>query len=255
MDRVRVRVDDGLYLLVEEDADLAEVLGEVDLGAPGLDLEAHAGVLFVSTIDEEQEFVDLEIRRLAEAPDGLLDELAKSWGPWHLGQIHGDTPLDIQTIEREPVCQVTRSPGSYDVALFGRVDEHGAENHLMLVWPDAFDDRASEPAFSDDRRPRDATQTIGSRAKPVTTIDDDQVRVTTWTFAGPGASTGQHVHEHDYVVVPVTGGTFRVTMADGSLRELSQEAGVPYRGAAGTAHEVVNGGDGPAVFVEVELKW
>jgi quercetin dioxygenase-like cupin family protein len=93
-----------------------------------------------------------------------------------------------------------------------------------------------------------------SAAEAVTTVDDDQVRVTTWTFPEAGASTGTHVHEHDYVVVPVTGGTFRVTMADGSLRELRQDAGVPYRGVAGTAHEVSNGGDGPAVFVEAELK-
>jgi quercetin dioxygenase-like cupin family protein len=92
-----------------------------------------------------------------------------------------------------------------------------------------------------------------SEAESVTSIDDGRIRVTTWTFPDVGASTGPHVHEHDYVVVPVTGGTFVVTGADGAVRELSQYAGLPYQGAAGTAHEVVNGGDGTAVFVEVEL--
>jgi quercetin dioxygenase-like cupin family protein len=92
-----------------------------------------------------------------------------------------------------------------------------------------------------------------SEAESVTSIDDGRVRVTTWTFPDAGASTGQHVHEHDYVVVPVTGGTFLVTGADGKLREMDQQAGMAYRGAAGTAHEVASAGDRPAVFVEIEL--
>jgi quercetin dioxygenase-like cupin family protein len=85
-------------------------------------------------------------------------------------------------------------------------------------------------------------------------IDDERIRVTTWTFPEAGATTGPHVHEHDYVVVPVTGGTFVVTAADGERRELTQQAGVPYQGVTGTAHEVVNGTDSAAEFVEVELK-
>jgi len=31
-------------------------------------------------------------------------------------------------------------------------------------------------------------------------------------------------------------------------------AGEPYLGTAGTEHDVVNAGDRPAVFVEIELK-
>lgn len=93
-----------------------------------------------------------------------------------------------------------------------------------------------------------------SDAEPLTTIDDQRIRVTTWTFREAGASTGPHVHAHDYVVVPVTGGSFSVTGSDGALREMTQHAGMPYRGTAGTAHDVVaNGADGPAVFVEIEL--
>jgi len=40
---------------------------------------------------------------------------------------------------------------------------------------------------------------------PETVIDDERVRVTTWTFAADGDETGHHVHEYDYLVVPVTG--------------------------------------------------
>ena len=85
-------------------------------------------------------------------------------------------------------------------------------------------------------------------------IDDPDARVTTWHFERAGDATGPHVHEYDYVVVPVTGGTFTVTDADGSSREMIQRAGSPYRGSAGTRHDVASSSATTAVFVEVELK-
>jgi quercetin dioxygenase-like cupin family protein len=93
-----------------------------------------------------------------------------------------------------------------------------------------------------------------SDAKSTTTIDDERTRVTTWTFGAAGVSTGPHVHDYDYIVVPVTGGTFTVTDAEGAIHEMTQHAGAPYRGTAGTAHNVANGTDLPTVFVEIELK-
>ncbi len=47
-----------------------------------------------------------------------------------------------------------------------------------------------------------------SSAKSDMTIDNDRIRVTTWTFEAVGDSTGPHRHEHDYIVIPVTGGRF-----------------------------------------------
>jgi beta-alanine degradation protein BauB len=91
-------------------------------------------------------------------------------------------------------------------------------------------------------------------ARTSTVVDDDRVRVTTLTFDETGDATGWHVHEHDYVIVPVTGGTFEVTGPDGGKHELGQEAGVPYLGQAGTEHDVVNAGEASAIFVEIELK-
>ncbi len=93
-----------------------------------------------------------------------------------------------------------------------------------------------------------------SAANATTAIDDQQIRVTSWTFDGAGDATGPHVHEYDYVVVPVTGGRFTVTNSEGATREMTQHAGSPYRGSAGTAHNVANSGDTRAVFVEIELK-
>lgn len=93
-----------------------------------------------------------------------------------------------------------------------------------------------------------------STAQATTAVDDDRVRVTTWTFRADGEATGWHVHEYDYLVVPVTGGTFAVTAPDGDTRELVQEVGSPYLGRAGTEHDVVNVSGALAVFVEIELK-
>jgi quercetin dioxygenase-like cupin family protein len=90
-------------------------------------------------------------------------------------------------------------------------------------------------------------------ARPTITADDDRVRITTWEFAD-GEATGHHVHEFDYVVVPVTGGTFEVVAPDGASRTLAQEAGVAYIGTAGTEHDVVNRSGRVASFVEIELK-
>lgn len=90
------------------------------------------------------------------------------------------------------------------------------------------------------------------QAESAVLVDNERVRVTVWTFA-PGQATGPHRHELDYVVVPVSGGTFTVTAADGTT-ELHQQAGQAYARQAGAEHDVANSGPQRAVFVEVELK-
>lgn len=85
-------------------------------------------------------------------------------------------------------------------------------------------------------------------------IDDEQLRATRWTFHADGDETGHHVHQYDYVVVPLTGGTFTVTHDDGTTSQLIQRAGVPYRGTAGTSHNVANSSGSTTVFVDIELK-
>jgi beta-alanine degradation protein BauB len=90
-------------------------------------------------------------------------------------------------------------------------------------------------------------------AQATTHFDTDAVRVTTWTFRDDDA-TGHHVHEYDYVIVPVTGGRFEVIEHDGTAREMVQEAAAPYQGHAGTSHDVVNRSGRAATFIEIELK-
>jgi quercetin dioxygenase-like cupin family protein len=90
-------------------------------------------------------------------------------------------------------------------------------------------------------------------ATPTRLLDDAFVRVTRWTFA-PGAETGWHRHELPYLVVPETHCSFLLEEPGGGERRIEQAAGAVYRRDAGVEHNVVNGGDAPMSFVEVEIK-
>jgi beta-alanine degradation protein BauB len=93
-----------------------------------------------------------------------------------------------------------------------------------------------------------------NQADATISVDDDRIRVTTWTFVSDQATTGPHRHEFDYIVVPVTGGTFTVTGSDGSVRTMTQTAGTAYLGTTGTEHEVINVSGQAVRFVEIEIK-
>ncbi len=53
-------------------------------------------------------------------------------------------------------------------------------------------------------------------AVPTVQIDNDHLRVTEWSFA-PGAATGFHRHEHDYVVVPARDGELKLIGPKGEV--------------------------------------
>ena len=89
-------------------------------------------------------------------------------------------------------------------------------------------------------------------AQPTVQIDNDSVRVTEWSFA-PGASTGYHRHEYEYVVVPMTTGKLLLDEPTGK-RYAELKTGVPYTRPAGVEHDVVNANEFPFVFIEIELK-
>jgi quercetin dioxygenase-like cupin family protein len=89
-------------------------------------------------------------------------------------------------------------------------------------------------------------------AVPTLQIDNDRVRVIEWRFA-PGASTGWHRHEYDYVVVPMTTGKLHLRDAQGE-RFADLVAGVSYTRKAGIEHDVSNPNPTEFVFVEIETK-
>lgn len=83
-------------------------------------------------------------------------------------------------------------------------------------------------------------------------IDNDRLRVTEWRFA-PGAATGHHRHEFDYVVVPLTTGQLRLVEPDGE-RVADLTAGHSYYRDAGVEHDVINASPGEFAFIEIEIK-
>lgn len=93
-----------------------------------------------------------------------------------------------------------------------------------------------------------------TRAAAVATkqIDNDRVIVTEWRFA-PGAQTGWHRHEHDYVVCPATNGTLLLETRTGNV-EAELNIGQPYFRNEGVEHNVINAGVDELVFIEIELK-
>lgn len=89
-------------------------------------------------------------------------------------------------------------------------------------------------------------------ATPTLQEDNDLTRVTEWRFA-PGANTGYHRHEHDYVVVPLTSGRLALSGPDGeTVAELV--AGRSYFRRAGVEHDVKNVNAYEFAFVEIEFK-
>jgi len=89
-------------------------------------------------------------------------------------------------------------------------------------------------------------------AVPTVQVDNERVRVTEWRFA-PGAQTGWHRHEFDYVVVPMTTGKLRI---DNGASEVIAElvVGQSYFRPALVEHNVINANPYELVFVELEMK-
>ena len=90
------------------------------------------------------------------------------------------------------------------------------------------------------------------KAVPTVQIDDERALVTEWRFA-PGAETGWHMHNMDYIVVPGTSGNLLIESSSGNAVSQLQQ-GVSYTRSAGVEHNVVNDNDEEFVFVEIELR-
>jgi len=83
-------------------------------------------------------------------------------------------------------------------------------------------------------------------------VDNERVKVTEWSFT-PGAETGHHRHEYDYVVVPLTQG--KLLLQDKSGEHTAELAvGRSYARNAGVEHNVINANPYPFRFIEIELK-
>jgi quercetin dioxygenase-like cupin family protein len=90
-------------------------------------------------------------------------------------------------------------------------------------------------------------------ATPTTQVENDRTVVTRWDFA-PGAETGEHIHGHDYCVVPLLDGVLRIVEPDGSESLAVMKAGQSYYRPKGVHHNVINANDFDYAFVEIEFK-
>src|SRR3954471_12886462 len=90
-------------------------------------------------------------------------------------------------------------------------------------------------------------------AKSDVQVDTPEVRVTEWRLA-PGSATGHHIHQMDYVIVPVTSGEMTIVAPDGGRSKAQLGLGKSYFRKAGVEHDVLNETDTAIVFREVELK-
>ena len=91
-----------------------------------------------------------------------------------------------------------------------------------------------------------------AQATATVQIDNERVSVIEWKFA-PGAETGWHRHQHDYVVVPQTTGKLLLKNKDGdSVSELT--CGKSYFRKAGVEHNVINASGSEFVFIEIEIR-
>jgi len=90
-------------------------------------------------------------------------------------------------------------------------------------------------------------------ATPTVLIDNDQCRLTLWSFE-PGQETGWHTHEMDYVVMPKVAGKVRLEQPEGSESHADMLPDAPYFREKGVNHNVINAGDAPFSFLEMEFK-
>lgn len=84
-------------------------------------------------------------------------------------------------------------------------------------------------------------------------VDDDAVRVARFDFA-PGAETGWHRHEMDYVIAAITDCPMLIEEPGGHTREVLVRCGEAYKRTAGVEHNVINNSAFPMRFIEIELK-
>ncbi len=97
------------------------------------------------------------------------------------------------------------------------------------------------------------TDSGGGTASSTVLVENERTRVTEWRFFVEGDNTGWHVHEYDYLVLPLSDGQLLLNEPDGTARFAELHRGVPYFRKKGVHHDVVNASDFEIAFIEVEF--
>ena len=90
------------------------------------------------------------------------------------------------------------------------------------------------------------------KAISIPRLEDGRIIAAEWRMA-PGAETGWHRHERDYVVVYLSSGNLLVETKQGEITVPLEKGQVTSR-EAGVEHNVINTNDFEFVFVEIEIK-
>ena len=83
-------------------------------------------------------------------------------------------------------------------------------------------------------------------------INNDKVKVTEWSFE-IGDSTGHHMHEYNYIVIPMLDGELKILNKDNKETISKLLKGVAYYRDKGVEHNVFNNNNFPYSFIEIEL--
>jgi quercetin dioxygenase-like cupin family protein len=89
-------------------------------------------------------------------------------------------------------------------------------------------------------------------AQPTILIDNDKVKVTKWLF-DVGDSTGYHIHENNYIVVPMLDGELKILEKNNNETISKLIKGGAYYREKGVEHNVFNNNEFPYTFIEIEL--
>ena len=89
-------------------------------------------------------------------------------------------------------------------------------------------------------------------AKSTVLIENEKIKVTEWFF-NVGDSTGPHVHEYDYIVVPMLDGELKILDKNNNETISKLIKGGAYYRDKGVEHDVFNNNDFPYSFIEIEL--
>ena len=83
-------------------------------------------------------------------------------------------------------------------------------------------------------------------------IDNDKVKVTEWSFE-IGDSTGHHIHEYNYIVIPMLDGELKI-LEKNDIETISKlsKGGANYRDKR-EEHNVFNNNNSPYSFIVIEL--
>ena len=84
--------------------------------------------------------------------------------------------------------------------------------------------------------------------------EDDKTKITFWRFE-PGAETGWHHHNHDYVTIQKSGGRLKIENESGEINFIDYENNRAAGYAAPVIHNASNVSDVEVRVIEIEYKF